>query len=100
MSSSSQTPVLSRQHISVAQSKFLLWDRDARSLEELKNFPFVDDATIANLAIELPIYLATADGFMCDGEEDKLTGHSSTQDCIDQEVITRPAQLCCCWEGV
>lgn len=44
---------------------------DARSLGELKNVPFVDDATIANLATELPLYLAAADGVMCDSEEDK-----------------------------
>ena len=31
----------------------------ARSLEELKNFPFVEDATIANLATELAYFLAT-----------------------------------------
>ena len=45
---------------------------DARSLEELKNFPFVDDATIANLATELPLYLAAADGVMRDSEEENL----------------------------
>ena len=46
---------------------------DARSLEELKNFPFVNDAMIAALATELPLYLATADGVVCDNEEEKLT---------------------------
>ena len=45
---------------------------DARSLEELKNFPIVDNATIANLATELPLYFAAADGVICDGEEKKL----------------------------
>ena len=74
---------------------------DARSLEDLKNFPFVDDATIAILATELPLYLAAADGIMCDSEEEKLmwwaaSGHSSTLGCIGQEVITLPAQFCCC----
>ena len=35
----------------------------AASLEELRNFPFAnDDATIANLAQELPLYLAASDG--------------------------------------
>lgn len=45
---------------------------DARSLEELKNFPFVEDAAIANLATELPLHLAAADGVMCDSEKEKL----------------------------
>ena len=65
MSSSSQTSVLSRQHVSALRP-------DARFLEELKNFPFVDNATIANLATELPLDLAAADGVMCDSEEEKL----------------------------
>ena len=35
----------------------------ADSLEEFRNFPFtIDDATIANLAQRLPLYLAAADG--------------------------------------
>ena len=38
----------------------------AASLEELRNFPFAnDDATIANLAQELPLYLAASDGVTC-----------------------------------
>ena len=34
---------------------------NAAPLQELKNFPFVDDNTIAYLAAELPAYLAAAD---------------------------------------
>ena len=50
----------------------------------------MDDATIAILATELPLYLAAADGIMCDSEEEKLvwwaaSGHSSTLGCIGQE---------------
>ena len=33
---------------------------NAAALQEFKNFPFVDDNTIANLAPELAAYLAAA----------------------------------------
>ena len=46
---------------------------DARSLEELKNFPFVNDAMVAALATELPLYIAAADGLVCNNEKEKLT---------------------------
>ena len=59
---------------------------DARSLEELKNFPFVDDATIANLATELPLYLAAADGVMCDSEEEKLVWWAAHRDTLPHWV--------------
>ena len=55
---------------------------DARCLEELKNFPFVDDATIPNLATELPLYLTAADGVMCDSEEEKLVWWAAHQDTL------------------
>ena len=45
----------------------------AASLEEFRNFPFITDDTIANLACELPLYLAAADGVTVSCENDKLT---------------------------
>ena len=45
----------------------------AASLEEFRNFPFITDDTIANLARELPLYLAAADGVTVSCENDKLT---------------------------
>ena len=44
------------------------------SQEELRNFPFVDDNIIANLATELPAYLAAADGVVCLSEDEKVSG--------------------------
>lgn len=45
----------------------------AASLEELRNFPFLnDDNTIANLAKELPAYLAAADGVVTANEDAKV----------------------------
>lgn len=58
---------------------------DARS-PELKIFPFVDDATIANLSTELPLYLAAADGVMCDSEEEKLVWWAAHQDTLPHWV--------------
>jgi len=55
---------------------------DARSLEELKNFPFVNDAMVAALATELPLYIAAADGFVCNNEEEKLTWWAAHQDTL------------------
>ena len=49
----------------------------ARSLEELRNFPFVSDTTIANLAQELPLYLAAAEGVTVTCEEDKVSWWAS-----------------------
>ena len=45
---------------------------NAAALQEFKNIPFVDDNTIANLAAELPAYLAAADGIVDLSEEQKL----------------------------
>ena len=46
----------------------------AASLEELRNFPFVNnDVAIANLAQELPPYIAAADGVNDTCEKDKVT---------------------------
>ena len=50
-------------------------DPTAESLEEFGNFPFInDDTKIANLAEELPAYLAAADGVTVTCEEDRLLG--------------------------
>ena len=50
--------------------------------EEFRNFPFLDnDNIIANLARELPDYLAAADGVVMANEEEKLAwwaAHSDT----------------------
>lgn len=49
-------------------------DITAESLEEFRNFPFInDDTKIANLAEELPAYLAAADGVTVTCEDDKVT---------------------------
>lgn len=54
----------------------------AASVEEFRNFPFLDnDNIIANLARELPDYLAAADGVVMANEEEKLAwwaAHSDT----------------------
>lgn len=53
------------------------------SLEELRNFPFVNnDATIANLAQELPLYIAAADGVNVACEEDKVTWWAAHRDTL------------------
>ncbi len=52
------------------------------SLEELKNFPFVNNATIANLAHELPLYIAAADGVNVACEEDKVTWWAAHRDTL------------------
>ena len=44
----------------------------AASLEEFRNFPFLDNDIIANLARELPDYLTAADGLVMEDEEEKL----------------------------
>ena len=49
----------------------------ARSLEELRNFPFVSDTTISNLAQELPLYLGAAEGVTVTCEEDKVSWWAS-----------------------
>ena len=49
----------------------------ARSLEELRHFPFVTDTTIANLAQELPLYRAAAEGVTVTCEEDKVSRWNS-----------------------
>ena len=55
----------------------------AASLEELRNFPFAnDDATIANLAQELPLYLAASDGVTVTCEDDKLTWWANHKDTL------------------
>ena len=45
---------------------------NAAALQEFKNFPFLDDNTIANLAAELPAYLAAVDGIVDLSEQQKL----------------------------
>ena len=55
----------------------------AASLEELRNFPFLNnDATIANLAQELPLYIAAADGVNVACEEDKVTWWAAHRDTL------------------
>ena len=55
----------------------------AASLEELRNFPFAnDDATIANLAQELPLYLAASDEVTVTCEDDKLTWWANHKDTL------------------
>ena len=49
----------------------------ARSLEELSHFPFVTDTIIANLAQELPLYRAAAEGVTVTCEEDKVSWWNS-----------------------
>ena len=44
----------------------------AASLKEFRNFPFLDNDIIANLARELPDNLAAADGVVMEDEEEKL----------------------------
>ena len=46
--------------------------RNPAALQEFKNFPFVDDNTIANLASEPLAYLAAADGIVDLSEKQKL----------------------------
>ena len=75
---------------------------DARSLEELKNFPFVNDAMVAALATELPLYIAAADGLVCNNEKEKLTWWAAHQDTLPQwsalvrKGVTCAAKLCKC----
>ena len=45
---------------------------NAAALQEFENFPFVDDNTIANLAVELPAYLAAADDIVDLSKERQL----------------------------
>ena len=62
---------------------YLLVMATAASLEELRNFPFAnDDATIANLAQELPLYLAASDGVTVTCEDDKLTWWANHKDTL------------------
>ena len=42
-------------------------------IEELRNFPFISNDTITNLARELPFYLGAGDGVTVSCENDKLT---------------------------
>ena len=46
----------------------------------------MDDATIANLATELQLYLATADGVTCDSEEEKLVWWAAHRDTLPHWV--------------
>ena len=46
---------------------------NAAALEEFSNFPFVNENTIANLANELPDYLAPADRVTLGNEDEKDT---------------------------
>lgn len=45
---------------------------NAAALQEFENFSFVDDNTIANLAVELPAYLAAADDIVDLSKEQQL----------------------------
>ena len=71
------------------------------SLEELRNFPFLNnDATIANLAQELPLYIAAADGQRrMRGGQSHLVGCSqrypSTLVCTCQETTADSTKFCC-----
>ena len=51
---------------------------NAAALQEFENFPFVDDNTIANLAVELPAYLAAADDIVDLSKEQQLASSSHT----------------------
>ena len=55
----------------------------AESLQEFRSFPFIkDDAKIANLAEELPLYLAAAEGVTVTCENDKLTWWAAHEDAL------------------
>ena len=55
----------------------------AESLDEFRNFPFInDDTKIANLAEELPTYLAAADGVTVTCEEDKVARWAAHADTL------------------
>ena len=45
----------------------------AASLQELRNSPFISDDIIVDLAQQLPLYHAAADGVTVTCENDKLT---------------------------
>ncbi|CAB3989077.1 RNA-directed DNA polymerase from transposon BS [Paramuricea clavata] len=55
---------------------------DAAALEEFSNFPFVNDNTIANLANELPDYLAAVDGVTLGNEDEKVTWWAVQRDTL------------------
>lgn len=55
---------------------------NAAALQEFKNFPFVDDNTIASLAAELPAYLAAADGIVDLSEEQKVAWWAARHDTL------------------
>ena len=71
----------------------------AASVEEFRNFPFVDsDNIIANLAQELPDYPAAADGVVIANEEEKLAwwaAHSDTlphwADVVKKLLVIQPS---------
>ena len=46
----------------------------------------MEGATIANLATELPLYLAAADGVMCDSEKEKLVWWAAHRDTLPHWV--------------
>ena len=55
----------------------------AASMEEFRNFPFVDSVNvIANLAQELPDYPAAADGVVIANEEEKLAWWAALSDTL------------------
>ena len=75
------------EHISSTKKSTISWKTSIHafihSLEELRNFPFAnDDATIANLAQELPLYLAASDGVTVTCEDDKLTWWANHKDTL------------------
>ena len=54
----------------------------AASRQELRNFPFITDDIIVDLAQELPLYLAAADGVTVTCENDKLTWWASHKETL------------------
>lgn len=70
-------------------------DPTAASVEEFTNFPFLDnDNIIANLARELPDYLASADGVVMANEEEKLAWSAAHSD-----ILPHWAGVVSCWSS-
>ena len=54
----------------------------AESLKEFRNFPFINETKIANLAAERPAYRAAADGVTVTCEEDKAAWWAAHADTL------------------
>ena len=66
------------------------------SLREFRSFPFIkDDAKIAHLAEELPLYLAAAEGVTVTCENDKLTWWAAHEDARPFHTGPRSSKHCC-----